>query len=147
MRCVSNSASELDRFINTSALLLSEPQGRMLLSLSQGEYGALRFLSSHDSGVTSTAICRALHIGAGGVANLLKTMEKKGLIVKMQDDNDRRANSVVITEKGRRQLQERYEQVRTAVGEAFDKAGVDAAVLNEILDAVPIRRQEDAPVR
>ena len=95
-------STEADRMIETVTQLMSGQMERMLISISQGEFGVLKFLADCGKGVTSNEICRALCIGPGGVSNLLKALEKKGMIVKVHDLADRRANRVSITEQGRK---------------------------------------------
>jgi len=128
---------EADRMIETVARLMGGQTERMLLTISRGEFGVLMFLSHCESGVTSGAIAQAMRIGPGGVANLLRTLESKGLIAKLQDRNDRRANSVTITEEGRKQLAGRYGQIKRLVSRCLESLGPeDAAALNGILNRV-----------
>ncbi len=128
---------EADRLVDTMARLMGGRMERMLITLSQGEYGALRVLSQQDKGVTSSEICREMSIGPGGVANLLKSLEKKGCIVKEQSSVDRRANSVRITAEGRAKLEERSEQVMEYVLACVREIGPDEArAFNDTLNRV-----------
>ena len=126
---------EAGRLIDTAAHLMGGQTERMLLTLSQGEFGELMYLSQHEGGVTSGAISRAMHIGPGGVANLLKALEGKGYVVKAQSTVDRRANCVSITESGRRRLAERSAQVMSSTVKYLRELGLeDARALNDMLD-------------
>ncbi len=127
-------AREADRLMETVSCLMGGQTERMLLTLSQGEFGALRFLARHEGGVTSSAISRAMRIGPGGVANLLKALEKKGYVVKAQSREDRRANCVSITEAGRKRLEERSSWIRTATMDYLRQIGLDdARAFNDML--------------
>ena len=128
---------EADRLVDTMARLMGGRMERLMISLSQGEFGALRVLSQQDEGVTSSAISREMSIGPGGVANLLKSLEKKGYIVKETSSEDRRANSVRITAEGRAKLEERSDQVREYVLACLREIGPDEArVFNDTLNRV-----------
>ena len=125
---------QADALIRTCSQLMMGELGRSLLTLSRGEFGVLMFLADRDGGVTSTTISDALGIGPGGVANVLKALEKKDLVKKDQDTRDRRANCVTITAKGRALLTERYDQIRASVAGLMEAMGGQAcAELNERL--------------
>ncbi len=108
-------SQQAEELIKLSSQLMMGEVGRMLLTLSRGEFGALMYLSDQEDGVTSTMISEALGIGPGGVANVLKALEKKGLVSKAQDRRDKRANCVTITPKGRELLDARYAQIRESI--------------------------------
>lgn len=130
-------AFEADRFIKTFARLMGGQLKRKALTVSRGEFGVLMFLSTQDQGVTSGMIQDAMRIGAGGVANLLKSMERKGLISKRQDRADRRANCILMTEEGRRAFQERYAQVKRSALMYMEKIGVEeSAAFNDTLEKI-----------
>ncbi len=127
-------STEADRMIETVTQLMSGQMERMLISISQGEFGVLKFLADCGKGVTSNEICRALCIGPGGVSNLLKALEKKGMIVKVHDLADRRANRVSITEQGRKKLDERYELVKGSLRVTLEGIGLrESAAINDML--------------
>jgi len=126
---------QADTLIRTCSQLTLGEVGRLFLTLSRGEFGTLMFLCDKESGVTSTMISEALGIGPGGVANVLKALEKKGLVKKEQDTRDKRANCVTITPKGRELLARRYNQIREAVASLMETMGEENCVaLNEHLE-------------
>ena len=129
-------SQQADRLIELTAKLLGGENERMLISLSQGEYGVLLVLSKNDAGVTSNSISQAMRIGPGGVANLLKALERKGYITKDISRDDRRANSVRITDAGRAALDSRLAQTRENVRRYLSAIGPDAAAaFNDVLEA------------
>lgn len=129
-------SQQADRLIELTAKLLGGENERMLISLSQGEYGVLLVLSKNDAGVTSNSISQAMRIGPGGVANLLKALERKGYITKDISRDDRRANSVRITDAGRAALEGRLAQARESARRYLATIGPEAAVaFNDALDA------------
>ena len=126
--------TEADRFVHIFSQLMGGRLERHALTISKGEFGVLMFLSEQESGITSTMIQDAMRIGPGGVANLLKTLEKKGFVTKGQDKADRRANSIIITDAGRIAVKERYDQVKRSVMLYMEKIGVEeSASLNQTL--------------
>lgn len=130
-------AFEADRFIRTFARLMGGQLERKALTVSRGEFGVLMFLSTQDQGVTSGMIQDAMRIGAGGVANLLKSMERKGLISKRQDRADRRANCILMTEEGRTAFHKRYEQIRKSALMYMEKIGAEeSATFNDTLEKI-----------
>ena len=116
-------SKQADHLIDQLSQLLSGLMERLVISISQGEFGVLMFLSRHDKGVTSSTIARAMCIGPGGVANVLKALEQKGLVVKEQDRRDRRANCVRITDEGRMRLNRRLGYVRRYVVQNLNALG------------------------
>ena len=141
-----------DTFIRLCSQLMMGEVGRLLLTLSRGEYGVLLFLADQKEGVTSTMISEELGIGPGGVANVLKMLEKKGLVDKQQDTRDKRANCVTITPKGRALLDDRYAQIRQSTAELMEAMGADESeALNggleklwEVAQAAERAREDDA---
>ncbi|MBQ8952928.1 MAG: MarR family transcriptional regulator [Clostridia bacterium] len=128
---------QADLFIGTMAQLMGGEFERMLLTLSRGEFGVLMYLARHTEGVTSSMISDALRIGPGGVANVLKTMEKKGYVLKGEDKRDRRANSVTITPAGRALLDERYRQIKEQVVAHMRALGLeDSVALNGLIGRI-----------
>ncbi len=126
---------EAERLIETVSQLMGGPAERMLVSISQGEYGLLKYLAGQESSVSSNDISRAMRIGPGGVANLIKTMEAKGLVRKVQSTVDRRANCVSITEAGRAQLAERYQSIMDVTLYYLEKVGLkNSMAFNDMLD-------------
>ena len=90
-------SQQADRLIELTAKLLGGENERMLISLSQGEYGVLLVLSKNDAGVTSNSISQAMRIGPGGVANLLKALERKGYITKDISRDDRKGLDMFVS--------------------------------------------------
>ena len=126
---------QADLFIRTMSRLMGGEFERTLLTLSRGEFGVLMYLAGHTVGVTSNMISGALRIGPGGVANVLKALEKKGFVTKAHDKRDRRANCVTITPLGRAQLEERYQQIKAQVVVYLQALGLeDSMALNGMIE-------------
>ena len=138
---------EVDQFIHIFARLMGGRPERRALTISKGEFGLMMFLAEQTDGVTSSMIQEAMRIGAGGVANLLKSLEKKGYVSKTRDQEDRRANCVTLTEEGRGVLKERYEQVRRAAALYMTQIGLEESrsFNRTLLKILEISRDTELP--
>ncbi|KAF6582933.1 MULTISPECIES: MarR family winged helix-turn-helix transcriptional regulator [Paenibacillus] len=76
---------------------------------SRGEMGILIALS-HQDGVTSGHLSEYLSVSTGRIATALKSLEKKGLVVRRTDANDKRKVIVFITDSGKQFMMDRYNE-------------------------------------
>ena len=67
----------------------------------RGEYGVLNCLRDTEEGASAGELCRKLHVVPGRMADILKSLENKQLIVRTHAANDRRVVKAMITDKGR----------------------------------------------
>lgn len=90
---------------------LSKPPYRPMLSLSRGEMGTLLFLvKAHDhssAGDIADRIC----LTSGRMASVLKSLERKELIIKKKDEDDKRKTIVSSTKKGQDLVHEHSQKV------------------------------------
>ena len=68
---------------------------------SQGETGALLYLTFVKDGITSSELAEILNVSLPRVASLLNSLESKKLVRKLTDKEDKRKTIVNITEVGR----------------------------------------------
>ena len=68
---------------------------------SQGETGALLYLTFVKDGITSSELAEILNVSLPRVASLLNSLESKKLVKKLTDKEDKRKTIVNITEVGR----------------------------------------------
>lgn len=66
-----------------------------------GEEGLLHYLAYKKNGVSSGYLKEQLEVGSGRMADILKRMEEKQLILRKDDPKDSRKVIVFITEQGR----------------------------------------------
>ncbi|WP_042357430.1 MarR family winged helix-turn-helix transcriptional regulator [Bacillus rubiinfantis] len=71
------------------------------MKYSQGEMGILHFLHFTKDGVTSGELSEYFSVSTGRIASALKSLEKKGLIVRRTDAADKRKVIVFITKEGK----------------------------------------------
>ncbi|MDD4797356.1 MAG: MarR family transcriptional regulator, partial [Eubacteriales bacterium] len=70
------------------------------VDISPGQPRILRYLDSHD-GCIQRDLAVHCHLEPASVTSVLGTMENKGYIVRTPVENDKRAQRVWLTEKGR----------------------------------------------
>jgi DNA-binding MarR family transcriptional regulator len=103
-------------------------RGNLLEVLSRaykGEGFILKYLASRTSATLPTELSEALHSSTARISSILGTLEKKGLIVREIDRDNRRNILVTLTDKGReqaalleREMKNRMAQVLAELGEA-----------------------------
>ena len=89
----------------------------------QGEMKVLSYIHHENSEMLPGQLSSSLNMTAGRIAGILRSLEKKGYIIRRTDENDRRKVLVSITEKGCRQimtdsdaLKKRLDMLVTAMG-------------------------------
>lgn len=70
----------------------------MPLGITAGQLKVLRIIGRGDD--TAVALCRHLSIHSACMTRMLDRLERKGLIVRARDDQDRRQIRLVLTEEG-----------------------------------------------
>ncbi|MDQ0493095.1 MULTISPECIES: MarR family winged helix-turn-helix transcriptional regulator [Paenibacillus] len=77
---------------------------------SRGEMGILICLNFNEDGVTSGRLSEYLSVSTGRVATALKSLEKKGLVVRRTDVTDKRKVIVCITDSGKQFMIDKYNE-------------------------------------
>lgn len=95
---------------------------------SRGELGILIYLIQKD-GVTSGLLSEALQVSTGRIASALKSLEKKGLVVRRMDSTDKRKVNVYITEDGKREILKKHEEAIEQMVQSLQKLGKEDAKL------------------
>ena len=75
-----------------------------------GEDAALYWLYTEDKPLFSGELSQRMELSSGRVANILNSLEKKGMIVRERNGADRRQVSVRLTEAGRKQIDSCYQE-------------------------------------
>lgn len=82
------------------------------LNLHAGQDNLLCKLWNKD-GLTQVELCNKLNCEAPTVTNMVKSLEKKGLIFRQKDPNDKRISRIFLTDAGK--------QIKTPVSEIWKK--------------------------
>src|SRR4051812_32572084 len=95
-------ATELFEYIAKAPKVpLEEPR-----DFTKGEMGILVYLHFIKNDITSGDLSEGLSVSTGRVATALKRLEKKGMIVRRSDPNDKRKVRVLITDRGQELVHE-----------------------------------------
>lgn len=101
-----------EEFYGLLAQLVNRKNNRMVLDSIRGEYGVLRYLMYVQDGVSAGLLTKELHVVPGRMTDILKSLEKKGCIIRTRDEKDRRCVHVHITEKGRFEEKNKRESIQ-----------------------------------
>ncbi|PST46135.1 MarR family transcriptional regulator [Bifidobacterium callitrichos] len=89
---------------------------------SHGEHFVIRQLAVHGA-MTPSQIADALRVSSGRVSTVLSALEKKGMIVRESDPDDRRVVHVRLTRDGETTARRDMEEMRSAVCWIFSQMG------------------------
>lgn len=77
----------------------------------RGEHFVLNYISEHQENVTPSDISNEMGITSARIAAALNSLEKKGLIIRSIDPQDRRRILIDMTDSGKEQVRNHYENV------------------------------------
>ncbi|MBQ3472107.1 MAG: MarR family transcriptional regulator, partial [Clostridia bacterium] len=89
-----------EELYNLLGEMLNSKQSTEIVNSLRGEYGVLRYLVQVKNNAGATEIRQALGVVPGRMADILNSLEKKGLIIRERDERDRRIVRVKITGEG-----------------------------------------------
>lgn len=91
--------------------------------LSQGEKGCLFYLTFVENNVSASKLSEVLEVSMPRVVSLINTLEKKGLIIKSCDQNDKRKTIITITDFGKEIVFDKKEEVISKIVKIIDVLG------------------------
>ena len=100
-----------DELYGVLADLLNRKNNIEVLNSIRGEYGVLNYLCDSDEGVSAGELGKALHVVPGRMADILKSLEQKDLIVRLRGESDRRVVKAAVTDKGRQVSMEKRREI------------------------------------
>ena len=117
--------------------IVGNKKNASLLESLRGENAVLTWLVRQEEDVHPGDLAEKLSLVPGRMTDILKTLEKKGMIRRERDPEDRRRVLVRITPKGARSVTERREQIRVQYSGLYEALGLDDTVkLIELLHKV-----------
>ena len=124
----SDDTEELARELLEVYLKYTKQFSQLVDTLSaSGEYGILYFLLHSEESCSAGELADVMGLSPGRVANVLKALEKKGLIVRTKDSVDRRKSIVSITDKGVSCMMEGYSSAECVYKALIEEIGVEDA--------------------
>ena len=114
---------------------------KRIARISQGENFVLKILLKSDGPVSPTYLSQTINTTKGRISSILKTLEKKGEIVREVDRDNRRNVLITLTEAGRERITSELESSYDMMVKAFKSLGeeeVNEAVrlLNKLVAAM-----------
>lgn len=88
-----------------------------------GEMAVLRLLDEEEDALTAGEISRLLQMTTSRIAAVLGTLEKKGLILRHADAQDRRRVRVMLTQEGRALCRMKRQRLTEDVRYTFSQLG------------------------
>lgn len=96
-----------------------------LESFLQGEMKVLSYIHHENSELLPGQLSSALDMTAGRIAGILRSLEKKGFIIRRTDENDRRRVLVSITENGSRHISSDTDALKKRLDMLVNAMGCD----------------------
>lgn len=96
--------------------------------VTRGEGALLTYLALRHNGATAGELRNALDVGSGRIANALKSLEAKGLIVRTPSTTDGRVVQVFLTPRGREHILERYHLLIQRTNRLLEELGEEDSV-------------------
>lgn len=117
--------------------IVGNKKNASLLESLRGENAVLTWLVRQQEDVHPGDLAEKLSLVPGRMTDILKTLEKKGMIRRERDPEDRRRVLVRITPKGARSVMDRREQIRVQYSGLYEELGLDDTIkLIELLHKV-----------
>ncbi|MFD2305377.1 MarR family winged helix-turn-helix transcriptional regulator [Enterococcus termitis] len=95
----------------------------------QGESMVIKFLYKYGEPTSPKHLADSLNLSSARIAVVLGSLEKKGLIERNMDENDRRRINVTLTESGKKAAKHEKKQMRDKIVQIFKMMGEDDTVL------------------
>ena len=108
--------------------IVGNKKNASLIESLRGENAVLTWLVRQEEDVHPGDLAEKLSLVPGRMTDILKTLEKKGMIRRERDPEDRRRVLVRITPKGARSVTERREQIRVQYSGLYEALGLDDTV-------------------
>lgn len=113
-----------------------------MTSTMRGEKAVLRHLDCEEPSCSPGRLAQSLHLTSARIANILRSLEHKGLVERIHDSRDRRRVLVQLTGAGRDHVQEHRSAVVEAMASVLRELGDDGPELVRIVGR--IRQLADA---
>ena len=98
---------------------------------SQGETGALLYLTFVKDGITSSELAENLNVSLPRVVSLVNSLESKNLVEKLTDKEDKRKTIVNITKGGKKLVLSKKEEAIDKIAKVIEK--LDEEEINQYI--------------
>ena len=93
----------------------------------RGEMAVLRLLGQEHQGMSAGAIAETLHMTTSRIAAVLNSLEKKDMITRESDLQDKRRVLVCLTDKGQAYHAERRNEAKSHLGALLSRLSLQEA--------------------
>ena len=105
-----------EELFNLLVRVLNSPANREVFDSIRGEYGLLWILLNADGPVTVGQLSEELQVVPGRMTDILKQLEKKGMITRTRSMSDRRVVEVSLLDAGREEVIRRRAHIKEKFG-------------------------------
>ena len=116
-----------EELYNLLAQVLNRKENRAFFDSIRGEYGVLWYLLTTKRVVNAGELREKLHVVPGRMTDILTALEKKKLISRYRDNQDRRIVNVELTEAGKKEAEERRSKIHEEYRNLFEILGYEDA--------------------
>ena len=131
-------------------LFAAHRPGKEMHEMHKGDMGmiaVLKCFSDHQGEISSKDIADIMQVSSARMAILIKKMEQKGLIQKVQSQNDNRVLHLQLTDYGKQQALKVKHQMIAMIETVVDTFGVDGLtkLLNDMqtLQSIMLKNKEE----
>ena len=117
-----------EQLYNILFQIMGNKKNASLIESLRGENAVLTYLVHHSTEIHPSELAEKLSLVPGRMTDILKTLEKKGMIRREKDPEDRRRVLVMITPKGIRNVTERREQIRIQYSGLYEALGQEDTI-------------------
>jgi len=117
-----------EQLYNILFQIMGNKKNASLIESLRGENAVLTYLVHHSTEIHPSELAEKLSLVPGRMTDILNTLEKKGMIRREKDPEDRRRVLVMITPKGIRNVTERREQIRIQYSGLYEALGQEDTI-------------------
>ena len=114
-----------EQLYNILFQIMGNKKNASVIESLRGENAVLTYLVHHSTEIHPSELAEKLSLVPGRMTDILNTLEKKGMIRREKDPEDRRRVLVMITPKGIRNVTERREQIRMQYSGLYEALGLE----------------------
>ena len=117
-----------EQLYNILFQIMGNKKNASLIESLRGENAVLTYLVHHSTEIHPSELAEKLSLVPGRMTDILNTREKKRMIRREKDPEDRRRVLVMITPKGIRNVTERREQIRMQYSGLYEALGLEDTI-------------------
>ena len=117
-----------EQLYNILFQIMGNKKNASLIESLRGENAVLTYLVHHSTEIHPSELAEKLSLVPGRMTDILNTLEKKRMIRREKDPEDRRRVLVMITPKGIRNVTERREQIRMQYSGLYEALGLEDTI-------------------